>query len=216
MADVTFAENALISVVETWGVKQDVCPILSYHGFDGASQSRRYCLFANQVGELDPNLYHQRVQALITLGLSFNLSNCANLSRKKVATAINSMYAQLSTGCLAKGFKSYKYMIQDALILAAIYTSHHPPEKCCMYNWMLQAPISNRVAAYDDNHMFPFLVAAKVTNHYMGFMTPSSTTRINPFASSVFIFYIYYFFLSFWDKFLFYLCRLYQQLVSSA
>ena len=125
--DIIYAKNVLISSIESWGIEQDVKPVEGFHEFGGAAQAQRYRHIGNYIAALDENLYHQRIHGMISLGNSFFMAVRGAPTREKMADAIETLIGVFTQGSPPSGFESFAFMVQDAIVLASIYTSHVAP-----------------------------------------------------------------------------------------
>ena len=69
-----------------------------------------------------------------------------------------------------KFFENIQNLIVNSIIMATIYTLNIAPERIFMRDWLFSIPLVDRAAAYDQDRLYPYLVLARVTNHYMKIM----------------------------------------------
>ena len=94
-----------------------------------------------------------------------------NLNCNEIALNLNELCIEINKKATLdqgiKDFENIQNLIVYSIILATIYTLNIAPERIFMCNWLFSIPLVDWATAYDQDCLYPYLVLARVTNHYM-------------------------------------------------
>ncbi|KAJ9086141.1 hypothetical protein DSO57_1007256 [Entomophthora muscae] len=160
--DVVAARNLIYEICNCWALEGPISPAAEIAFTSSLTLKELFLRFWHRLVDYPYTIGHQRMHCLAILGLiaAFYSASSKYTSLKE----FESWFAELP---LPPEYKAKHLVLQDSIIMAAIYTPVMAPERIFMRGWIFNLPVSTRLASLDANNLRPYFIAMQVTNHYL-------------------------------------------------